>query len=128
MNNARTITDYAKHYGSGEILDLEAFVGTVEYGRVQIRISPDLVGVVKGRKKFIRLEHGKDEPNPRYCSVMCQLMYMAALERGLELPVSDFIVRQIAGKKDFATARNGARLVADIDATCRNIEGIWETL
>jgi hypothetical protein len=127
-SNARTIADYAGHYSSAHIKELERFRGIVTYGRIQIKVTPDLVGIERSRKKFVRLEHGREEPTPRYAAVMCQLMYEAAMAAGLDLPTSAFVVRHIGGRKDFAAARKGARLLSDIDATCRNIEGIWETL
>jgi hypothetical protein len=127
-NNSRTLNAYARGYQSSQIALDSPFKGELAFGNVSIRISADLHGIERRKEKIIRLDYSKIAPDTKYCSVVAQLMYEAAVAAGLTLPASAFVIRHIESCSDFAPARKGARLLRDITATCENIEGIWNTL
>ncbi|MFO1486698.1 MAG: hypothetical protein U1F71_25285 [Verrucomicrobiaceae bacterium] len=127
-SNARTLKSYSEHYSSTDLTLLPHFSGTVLYGDVQIRIVADLHAKEKKSEKIIRLDHSKDAPDQKYCSVVTQLMYEAACAAGLQLPTSSFVVRHVASRTDYKGARAGARILKDISASCANIEATWAAL
>lgn len=127
-NNARALAAYARHYDSSQIQLSQPFKAQLTFGEISVRINPDLHGFERKREKVIRLDYSKEALDPRYCTIVAQLMYEGALAGGLDLPTSAFIIRHIESRTDFAPARKGARISRDIMATCENIEGIWNTL
>lgn len=127
-SNSRTLYSYARHYTSTELTLLPHFSGVLNIGNVEVRIIADLHATVRNSEKVIRLDHSRDNPDPKYCSIVTQLMYEAACAHELVLPTSAFIVRHIASRRDFKGARVGARILKDITASCANIEAIWAAL
>jgi hypothetical protein len=127
-NNARTLLAYSRHYEGNQLSLSQPFKGTLSYGPVTIRVNPDLFAEEKAKHKIIRLDHSRDTPDPKYCTIVAQLMYEAALSSGLSLPASAFVVRHIESRTDYSPARKGARVLKDVMATCENIVGIWTML
>ena len=127
-NNSRTLLDYSRNYKSTSCDILPQFSHKLEIEGVLISVFPELHIIERKKEKLVKLDFGKKPHDDHYNKVSCQILYLAALSSGLELPSNAMAVRHIATKTDFKKARAAARVENDIEATCGNISAIWGAL
>lgn len=127
-SNSRALRAYARNYDSDAIILSDPFKGSLTYGDIVISVNTDLRGIERKKEKIIRLDYSRDEPDAKYCSIAAQIMFEAACEADIDLPTSAFVIRHIESRTDYTPARKGARILRDIEATCENIQAIWQTL
>jgi hypothetical protein len=128
-HNARALNQYGEYFGTRNWIaaPLEKLPALV-YGSVQVNVKADL-RVLEGNKEWlIKFEFSEKESSVDAVKVMTQLLFESARQRWPGLPSSAVLYVDVAHGTAHKGARLGARVSKDIDAACKNIEAIWDSI
>jgi hypothetical protein len=95
---------------------------------VCINIYPDLNVLEKKKNKIIKLDFVKNLPDRSIAKIICQLTFEACKKENIILPSSYFEYFDVERGSIHKFARSGSKLKADIEATCLNIEAVWDSI
>ncbi len=79
-------------------------------------------------EKVIKLEFGVDPPSETEVKVISQLMFEAVHAVGLRLPAAGVLYLDVQRGKEHRGARAGSRMKSDIEAACKTISNIWDSI
>jgi hypothetical protein len=127
-NNARAIKQYAARFSTLEYELLPDVELALIFGSVRVLVNPDLHVREKGKEKLIKLDFSDQEPKPDTIKVIAQGIFEAALVDGFQLSSSQVLYVDVPRGVRYKAARLGARVRANIQAACQNIEAIWPTI
>jgi len=126
--NERAIRYYHEHFRDKRYQLLEPPSMDLPIATVRIRVTPDLHVREKGTSKIIKLEFAKPIPDPMLIKIICQVMYEAANRNGHAYGSACVLLFDVPRGHIHRGARAGARTRADVDAACRTITAIWNTI
>lgn len=127
-NNARAVAAYGQNFGTVQYELLADVPLTLIFGNVQVAVNPDLHVREGGKEKLLKLDFSGREPEAGVVKVVAQGMFEAALAGGLTLSSSQVLYVDVARGVRHKGARAGARMRANIEAACQNIEAVWPTV
>jgi len=127
-HNARALLQYREHFAERKYQVLDEVVLRYSVGEVTISVVPDLHVIEDGSEKIIKLEFSKNQPLDRFVKIVSQVMFQSAADAGLDLPSSSVLYMDVPRNKTYKGARAKARLIRDVEATCRNISALWPSI
>ena len=96
-----------------------------------MEVTPDLYVMKRQRKKLISLEFATGPSSQEHAArfrIVGHMMLEAARHKGLGITKSDVLCYEVATGRRHKISASGVRVMKQLNATCRNIEGIWPTL
>lgn len=127
-NNATALRAYAKSFGHRNFEILESIKLKLIFEGVTISVYPDLHVKERGQEKIVKLEFSVNQPSEDITKVISQIMFEAANQEDMGLTASGVLYLDVRRGKEHRGARLGSRLKRDIQSTCLNISGIWDTV
>jgi len=131
-HNARAMREYANSFGNRRFKLLDRVSFSLAHQSVNVNVFPDLRVEERGLEKWIKFDftagETDDKLRKRKWKIMCQLMLAVCDQEGLGLPSGRFLVLEPSSGREHREARYGARIGAEILATCANIASIWHSI
>jgi len=127
-NNAIALRAYAKYFGHRNFEILESIKLKLIFDDVTISVYPDLHVIERGREKIVKLEFSVNQPSEDMIKIISQIMFEAANQAEKGLTASGVLYLDVRRGKEHRGARLGSRIKRDIQSTCLNISGIWDTV
>ena len=127
-HNARALTQYEEHFGERHFEIGKPMRLYLDVDRVRISTAPELHVSEGSREKLIRLDFAAEQPSDDVIKIICQTTFSAAEAAGLGLPASSILHLDVARGRETRGARSGARVRADIEAACRGIAALWDSI
>lgn len=127
-HNSRALDAYARHFGHKVFTILPVPKLGVSYSGVHINVLPDLHVEENGAEKIIRLEFLKEEPDPSLIRVTSQLLFEAQSAAGMGLSSSSVLYFDVQRGKVHKGARAGAHTLREVEAACKNIAALWDSI
>lgn len=132
LANADALDDYAKHFGTRAFVVQQRQRFTLTFHGVTIRVTPDLV-VREGKlDKLIRLYPNNPVPSRQYVQIICQTLFEAADQAGWPqggtMTKARVVLLDVQRGMQHNGAQMGARMKANIAATCQQISLIWNSI
>lgn len=126
--NARALKEYAKHFGKKRFKILPEEIFGLHFDDVVITVYPDLHVEEKGIEKIIKLEFGRKTPDSQIVRIINQCMFEAAMQGGLNISSSSVLYFDVPRGQIHKGARMGSRMANNIEAACKNISAIWDSI
>ena len=127
-HNVRGLRAYGANFAMRPFEILPGIKAPLTFGDIRISVVPDL-HVREGRnEKVIKLEFGVDGPSETEVKVISQLMFEAVHAAGLPLPAAGVLYLDIQRGKEHRGARAGSRMKSEIEAACKTISNIWDSI
>lgn len=127
-HNAYGVRQYARHFAERRFKVLAEFSRDLRFDDVFVSVYPDLHVIEDGTEKLIKLEFTKEEPSPDLVKIITQCMFEAARDAGCGIAAASVLLLDVPRAKSHRGARMGARMARNIEATCKNISAIWDSL
>ena len=127
-HNVRGLRAYAAHFAARPFEILKGVSAPLTFGDVRISVVPDLHVREGKNEKVIKLEFGVEPPSETEVKVISQLMFEAVLVSGLPLPAAGVLYLDVERGKEHRGARAGSRMKRDIEAACKTISDIWDSI
>jgi hypothetical protein len=127
-HNARAIAAYSDHATEGRLQFITIPPLHFNQGRVSISVSPDLHYKPEDRTALVLLNYSVDPLTLKQRQVMAQLLFQAAASLGVDARPGDVRLRDCTSGQEVAASATRAKVLREIEATCDNIEAIWDSL
>jgi hypothetical protein len=127
-HNSKAIREYKKYFGNKIFILLPDTTFALIFDDVIITVRPDLHVRENDCEKIIKLEFAKNEPDTAMIKIISQCLLEAAHADGLSLPSSNVLYYDVPRGRIHKGARMGSRMSHNIDAVCKNISAIWDSI
>lgn len=98
------------------------------FGNVAISIVPDLFVTDGDTKKLIKLDFSVESPSAAEVKIVSQAMFEAASATKLGMTAKNVLYVDVERGKAHQGAKLGARMGRDLEAACKNISAIWDSI
>lgn len=127
-HNVRGLRAYAAHFAVRPFEVLRGVSAPMTFGDVRISVVPDLHVREGKNEKVVKLEFGVNPPSDTEVKVISQVMFEAVHAAGLPLPAAGVLYLDVQRGKEHRGARAGSRMKSDIEAACKTISNIWDSI
>ncbi len=127
-HNVRGLRAYEAHFAGRPFEVLRGISAPLIFGDVRISVVPDLHVREGKNERVIKLEFGVNPPSDSEVKVISQLMFEAVHKAGLPLPAAGVLYLDVQRGKEHRGARAGSRMKSDIEAACKTISNIWDSI
>ncbi len=127
-NNARGLRQYADNFASRQFAVLSDLRLALVFDNVRVTVAPDLHVREGTREKIVKLDFGKSEPQDSLVKIIVQSMFEAFRLDERSITPSSVLYLDVARGDEHRGARVGSRVLTEIRAACKNIEGLWGTI
>jgi len=128
QQNARVLMQYGDAFGGKQYELLDEVSLYLEYGDVRVRMTPDLHVVEDGQEGFIKFEFSAAGRKSEWTKLVCECFAEAMRASGFDLPPESAQYVDIPRGIVHAGQPFGRHTETNVEATCLNIVGIWETV
>lgn len=128
-HNARALRKYHDRFGDrrfDEVLPVPKMA--LAHAGVRVSVVPDLRVRERGREKLVKVEFGLDPVGETEAKIMSEAMLQAAQAGGMSVAASGTLVFDVGRGRELRGARAGVRIRRLIQATCRNVALIWDSI
>jgi hypothetical protein len=126
-NNGRALRQYADNFANRQFAILSDLRLALVFDNVRVTVAPDLHVREGTKEKILKLDFGKSEPENSLVKIIVQSMFEAFRVQRSITP-SSILYFDVARGDEHRGARLSSRVLTEIRAACKNIEGLWGTI
>lgn len=127
-HNARAIIEYDEKFGDREFRGVRSQRLSYTQGEVKIAVHPELWVLERSQLNIFKLELTTEPLLGDALSIMAQIIYHAARQRGVDVSGRQVGIIELASGEVHVGKRIGVRLERRIAAALENIEALWPTI
>lgn len=125
-HNSRALIEYERSFGGRKYAVLPQQKLALEVEDVRIRVVPDLVVMERGKSKLVVFEFRNAEMSEREAKIYAQCLFEAARLGGIDVGGAGAVICAVSSGTEHRGARVGSRMLAEIEAACKNISALWD--
>ncbi len=127
-NNARGIEQYAEHFSDRKFDILPDTEVSLANDQIKIKINPELHVLESGKDKIIKLEFAKEAPSDHLVKIVCQTMFEGALQKNGSVKAASVLYLDVPRGIEYRGAKQGSKMRSEIEAACKNIVSMWDSI
>jgi hypothetical protein len=127
-HNARALVAYGNYFSNKNFTVLEELPLSIIYGDVRVTAYPDLHVNEGNQEKLIKLDFSKEALPNEARRIICQVFLEASTQAGMNFLGKNILLFDVTRGEEYKLARVGSRMRTNIEAACKTISAIWDTI